>query len=234
MIKAIAIDDDPIALKVIENFCAGQEQVKLEKTFSKPLDALDYLNSFPVDLVFIDIDMPQINGLELSKKIRQDAMIIFCTTHTEYAIEGFNLNAVDYIAKPYSFERFNQAITKAVTFFGLKRQQENSEDPKFIFLRADYTLNKISVADIIYIEALDDYLKLHLEGKKPLVARMTMKDILKKLPVKEFIRVQRSFIVPVARIEKVKSKSVIVSGREISIGSKYQEELLKLFPDQQN
>lgn len=231
MIKAIAVDDDPIALKVIENFCAEVDFIRLEKTFTRPHAALEYLDAYPVDLVFVDIDMPGLNGLELSKKIRQDARVIFCTTHTEYAIEGFNLNAVDYLGKPYTFERFKQALEKARTLIGAKREEEMSGEAKHLYFRADYTLNKISLAEICYIEALDDYLKIYLDGKKPLVVRMTMKEILTKLPPKDFVRVQRSFITPVSRIEKIRSKTVVVCGREISIGAKYHDDLFRLFPD---
>ena len=229
MIKAIAVDDDKIALKVIENFCAGLDYIKIEKTFTDPTEALVYLNKYPADLVFLDIDMPYINGLELSKKIKQETMVIFTTTHTEYAIEGFNLNAVDYIGKPYTHERFEQALKKAKTFFSTKTQEENSDEPKYLFLRADYALNKISIADISYIQGLDDYIKIFVVDKKPLVVRMTMSEILKKLPTNQFTQVHRSYIVATTRIEKVKNKTVIVGANEIPIGPKYEKEVTERF-----
>lgn len=229
MIKAIAVDDDPIALKVIENFCSEMKDMALEKTFGNPLEALDYVNSYPVDLVFLDIDMPHISGLELSKKIRPDTMIIFSTTHTEYAIEGFNLDAVDYITKPYSFERFQKAVAKASVLINAKKEDGSSGNSKFLFVRADFTLHKIDISEIHYIEALDDYLKIFIDGKKTLVVRMTMSEILTKLPEKDFVRVRRSYIVAVSRIKSIKGKTVVLADKEIDIGPKFEKEVFEKF-----
>lgn len=227
MIKAIAVDDDLIALRVIENFCKAHDFIQLEKTFNDPVKALKHTKKYPVDVVFLDIDMPVINGIEFSKKLDQEIMVIFTSTHTDFAIEGFNLNAVDFIAKPYTYERFEQALAKARVYFTLKSQQD-SNHPKYLFLRANYALHKISIPEIVLIEALDDYLKIHLEGKNKLVVRMTLKAIEKKLPAKDFIQTHRSFIVSVPRIEKIGHGKVTVAGMEIPIGAKYEDQLMGL------
>jgi len=226
MIKAIAIDDEPLALKVIENFCEKVDFITLEKTFNKPSEALKYTDKFPVDLLFLDINMPSINGIEFYKQMKQNTMVIFTTAYTEYAVEGFNLNAIDYILKPFTFDRFLAAVKKAQDFFNYQNQKEN--DSQFLFVRADYSLVKINIAHILYIEGLDDYLKIHIENQKTIVTRITMKSMLEKLP-KNFIRTHRSFIVPLNRIESIRNKTIAIADVEIPIGASYEENFFKHF-----
>jgi len=229
MINAIAIDDEPLALKVIENFCEKVDFINLQKTFNKPSEALKYLNKFPVDLLFLDINMPSINGIEFYREMKQNTMVIFTTAYTEYAVEGFNLNAVDYILKPFTLERFMMAVNKANDYLNYQTQKENTS--QFLFIRADYSLLKINMAHIVYIEGLDDYLKIHLENQKTVVTRLTMKALLEKLPSKQFIRVHRSFIVPLERIESVRNKNILIAGKEIPIGNSYEETFFKQFKE---
>lgn len=226
MIKAVAIDDELIATKVIENFCNGIDYLKLEKTFNNAKEGLKYLHKFPTDLLFLDIDMPEINGIELYKQLTQDTMVIFITSRADYAVEGFNLSAVDYLVKPFTFERFEQAIKKAHEYLNFHTQND-SNDVKHLFIRADFSLMKIIINDIVYVEGLDDYLKIHLQNQKPVVARMTLKSLLEKLPGKDFVRIHRSFIVAIEKVERIKNKHVIIAGKELPIGSSYEEEVLK-------
>ena len=228
MIKAIAIDDEPPALTIIENFCRRTEGILLEKTFTMPAEALKHLRKFPVDLLFLDIQMPSVNGIDFYKEVKQDTMVIFTTAYSEYAVEGFNVSAADYLLKPFTFARFQQAVAKAADYYNYKKQGSN-ETPKYLFIRADYSLLKIALTDIIYIEGLDDYLKIHLTGSHPVVARMTMKAMLEKLPANDFIRVHRSYIVPFNRIESYRNKLITIAGEEIPTGSSYEENFLKHF-----
>lgn len=228
MIKAIAIDDEPISLKVVEYFCAVGDTISLEKTFTNPKEALKYLKTNPIDLLFLDINMPSLSGIELYKMLQSEIMVIFTTASMEHAIEGFNLNAIDYLLKPFSYERFAQAVNKAKYFFGHIHEKE-SQEQQYLFVRADYSLIKINVNDILFIEGLDDYLRIKLVNQKPLVTRMTMKSILENLPAKEFIRVHRSYIVPVNKIKSVRNKIISIEGDEIPIGSSYEEAFLSLF-----
>jgi DNA-binding LytR/AlgR family response regulator len=228
MIKAIAIDDELPALKIIEHFCERTGLVELQKTFSKPTEALKHLRKFPTDLLFLDINMPAMSGIELYKSIEQNTMVIFTTAYSEFAVEGFNLNAVDYLLKPYTYERFLQAVNKAKELSSTPLTAEKNLD-QFLFVRADYSLVKIAIKDITLIEGLDDYLKIHLETGKNIVTRMTMKGILEKLPATDFIRVHRSFIIPIHKVETVRKKIIYVSGKEIPIGSSYEEEFFSIF-----
>ncbi len=228
MIKAIAIDDEPLALNVIEAFCKELDFVDLQKTFTKPHDGLKYLKKFSVDLLFLDINMPPISGIELYKSIQQETMVIFTTAYSEYAVESYELNAIDFLLKPFEKERFNKAVNRAKEFYNFRTQKEEIKN-QFLFVRADYSLIKIAIADILFIEGLDDYIKIILPDQKPIVTRMTMKTILEKLPTKEFIRVHRSFIVPFSKIQTVRNKIISIAGNEIPIGSSYEEEFLKFF-----
>lgn len=220
MITAIAIDDEPLALKVIDSHCKKTDFINLQRTFTHPTEALHYLRKYPVDLLFVDIQMPSMNGISLVKAIRQNTMIIFTTAFSEYAVVSYELNAIDYLLKPINFKRFSQAINKANDYYNYINKQNHSED-NYIFIRADYSLVKIPVADILYIEGLADYLKIFIRDKKTVVARLTMNDMANKLPEKDFIRVHRSYILPFKRIESVRSNSITIPEKEIPIGKTY-------------
>lgn len=225
MIKAIAIDDEPIALMVIENFCREIQNITLEKTFSEAKEGLNYLKKYPTDIIFLDIEMPNLNGIDLYKQISQKTLVIFISSRADYAVEGFNLNALDYLLKPFTFERFKQATDKANDYFAVT----NNQKAQHIFVRADYSLQKIALDDIMYVEALDDYLKIYLTNQKTIVARMTMKAILEKLPSSDFIRVHRSFIVPIKKVEGLRNKTLQLGDKKIPVGNSYEESVLKHF-----
>lgn len=224
MIRAIAIDDELPALKVIENFCRKVDFITLERCFNKTGEALAYLERSPVDLLFLDINMPSLSGIDFYKPLKDTTQVIFTTAYSEYAVEGFNLNAMDYLLKPFTFERFMQAVNKVAEY-----RQLMEHAPQYLFVRVDYSLVKIDTADILFIEGLDDYLKIHLHQQKLVVVRMTMKSILEKLPAKAFIRVHRSYIVPFSRIEQVKNKVITIAGETIPIGSSYEEAFFSIF-----
>jgi DNA-binding LytR/AlgR family response regulator len=226
MIKAIALDDEPLALKIVENFCSKVPFIELEKTFSKPSEALKHLQKFPADLLFLDIQMPSLTGIEFYRSVKQDTMVIFTTAHSEYAVESYNLSAIDYLLKPFTFERFEQAANKANEYYQYMHKQQAASS--HLFIRADYSLIKITISDILYIEGLDDYLKIHIQNQKPVVARMTMKAMTEKLPASDFIRVHRSFIVPLNRVEQIRNKMITVAGHEVPIGGSYEEQVFTL------
>jgi len=177
--------------------------------------------------LFLDIQMPSLSGIELYKSLQQNTMVIFTTAHSQYAVDGFNLHAIDFLLKPYTIERFKSATEKAKEYFNYQNKGKNESQQHF-FIRADYSLIKIEIPEITLIEGLDDYLKIHLQTGKTVVARMTMKAILEKLPASDFIRIHRSFIIPIKKIEKIHKKAVSINGNEIPIGNSYEEEFLKI------
>lgn len=227
-LTAIAIDDEPPALMVIQQFAQQCGSVDLQKTFTRPTEAIKFLRKFPVDLVFLDIKMPSISGLELFKEVPENTQVIFTTAHSEYAVEGFNLKAADYILKPFSYERFVQAVERVKQLAELMRSSE-AKGATHMLVRADYSLIKVNFSDIAYVEGLDDYVKIHVEGAKMIVARMTMKKVLEKLPVSAFVRVHRSFIVPLARIESVRNKVIYLPGAQIPLGASFEEDFYKVY-----
>lgn len=228
MMNAIAIDDEPLALTVIESLCNKSEHVTLLKTFTQPSEAVRYLQNFPVDLIFCDIQMPAMTGISLVKSLQQNTMVIFTTAFSEYAVTSYELNAIDYLLKPINQKRFTQAITKAQEYFDYITKKNQTVD-KSIFIRADFSLVKIPLADILYIEGLADYLKIHIKDRKTIVARMPMKDIMEKLPSADFIRVHRSFILPFSQIEAVRGTTVFIGNKEFPIGKTYVEEFFNRY-----
>lgn len=228
MIRAIALDDEPPALNVIKNFCRNADYILLEKTFFKADEAATYMAESPVDLLFLDINMPSISGLDFKKKLDPKTMVIFTTAYSEFALEGFNLNAVDYLLKPFTLERFLQATEKAKRYYQTIHP-DTAARPDHILVRVDYSLVKIELSNIVFIEGLDDYLKIYLTSQKPLVVRMTMKAMIEKLPQTEFVRVHRSYIVPLRKIESVRSKTISIGDEEIPIGTSYEAGFFELY-----
>lgn len=226
MIKAIAIDDEPLALRIIEHFCKQTDFIELDKTFTKTDEALKHMKKFPVDLLFLDIQMPGKNGLDFYRQLDGEVMVVFTTAFSEYAVEGFNINALDYLLKPFSQERFMQAAEKAKKEM---QSRKNTVDHSHLLIRADYKLNRIEFDDILLIEGLDDYIRIHLKNKTAITARLSMKSILEKLPAAMFVRVHRSYIVPVKKVKSFYNKTIQIEDFVIPIGDTYKEEVNKYF-----
>lgn len=228
MINAIAIDDEPLALTVIKSLCDRNGSIILQKVFTQPNEALKYLRKFPVDLIFCDIQMPAMTGISFVKSLPQKTMVIFTTAFSEYAAVSYELNAIDYLLKPINQKRFTQAIVKAQEYFDYINKKNQDAD-KNIFIRADFSLVKIPLADIIYIEGLADYIKIYIKERKTIVARMPMKDIMEKLPSTDFIRVHRSFILPFSKIEAVRGAIIFSGDKEFPIGRTYSDEFFRRY-----
>jgi DNA-binding LytR/AlgR family response regulator len=228
MITAIAIDDEPLALKVIQSLCDKSESVNLQKTFTQPNEALKYLRKFPVDLIFCDIQMPAMTGINLVKSLQQNTMVIFTTAFSEYAVVSYELNAIDYLLKPINQKRFAKAIIKAQEYSNYINKKDQSAENN-IFVRADFSLVKIPVSDILYIEGLADYLKIYIKDRKTIVARMPMKEMMEKLISTDFIRIHRSFILPFSKIEAVRGASVFIGEKEFPIGRTYAAEFFSRY-----
>ena len=223
MITAIALDDEPPALDVIDNYCQRIDYLRLEKTFTGTSEAMSFLRQYPIDLLFLDINMPTLSGMEFYKSIPQPAMVIFTTSYREFAVESYEVNAVDYLLKPFTFQRFLQAVEKVVSKIKepVKEQQ--------LVLRVDYGLVKVPLTEILFIEGWDNYLKIYLKEQKPLLVRMTMKAILEKLSGKDFIRVHRSYIVALSHIEHVRNKNITIAGFDVPLGSSYEAAFFEVF-----
>lgn len=218
MIRCIAIDDEPLALQLINEYCGKISFLKLEKTFTNTDEAKVYLQHNNIDLLFLDIQMPDINGMQFYKNLTQKPPVIFTTAYKDFAAEGFNVDAVDYLLKPFEYDRFLKACYKANEYLEFLSSQELQLNS--IFVKVNYEIMKINLKDIELIEALDDYIKIYIKPS-PVLTLMTLKSIQEKLPVRDFVRVHRSFIVPLSRIEKFSKTKLWIAGKEIPIGSSY-------------
>jgi DNA-binding LytR/AlgR family response regulator len=224
MILAIALDDELPALEVLDAFCKQSKEVNLVKFFTKTQDARFYLEEFPVDLIFLDINMPSVSGIDFYKSISQQTTVIFTTAYAEYAAESYELNAVDYLMKPFSYDRFLKAIDKVKKLS--KIQQTNTQN--YILFRVDYGLTKVLLSEILFIEGLDNYLKVYIRDQKTLVVRMTMKSLLEKLPTTDFCRVHRSYIISIVNMDSYRNKIIYINNNEIPLGTSYENDFLQI------
>ena len=220
MINCIAIDDEPLALQLIQQYCEKIPFVQLQRVFTNPDEAKDYLQQNSIDLLFLDIQMPDINGVQFYKSLIVKPLVIFTTAFKDYAVEGFNVDAVDYLLKPFEYNRFLKAAYKAKEYLEFLSSQELQMNS--LYIKVNYEMMKINLKDIDLIEALDDYIKIHVKPS-PVLTLMTLKTMQEKLSPKEFARVHRSYIVPLAKVEKFSKNKLIVAGKEIPIGSSYAD-----------
>ncbi|WP_299433520.1 LytTR family DNA-binding domain-containing protein [uncultured Aquimarina sp.] len=237
--KCIIIDDEPLALNIIKSYCEDLGTLEVTGVFTNALEALDIINNNKVDLVFSDIEMPQINGIDFIKALDHKPLFIFTTAYSQYAIEGFELNAVDYLVKPIPFPRFIKAVNRAKEIFELKKDNKASLITKkvpvkttttpdqFIFVKSEYENIKIKLETIKYIEGLKDYLKIHISTGKPVLTLMSFKAIQLKLPENNFVRIHRSFIVNINCVEAVQKSKIIIDTIRIPIGESYKADFLK-------
>ncbi|SKC19352.1 LytR/AlgR family response regulator transcription factor [Dyadobacter psychrophilus] len=225
--KCIAIDDEPLALDVLRNYISKIVSLDLVQTFDDALAGADFLQNNNIDLLFIDINMPDMSGLELVSRLENKPMVIFTTAHKKFAHEGFELEALDYLLKPIGFERFEKAVNKAVERYQFLRSA-SVHVSDFIVVRSKYKVVKIGLDDIEFIESMEDYIKIHLlSSRHPVLTLMSLKGILEILPQSRFSRIHRSYIVPDAFVKSIQNKKVkLVSGKELPISDSYLDFIL--------
>lgn len=228
-LNCIAIDDEPLALSLITTFIKQTPFLNLLGSYSNALDAIQCLQDDTIHLVFLDIHMPELNGMEFSKMMLKTGTppsyrIVFTTAYNQFAIESYHVDALYYLLKPFSYQEFLQAATKALTFFEGKNNAIVPNKDRFIFVKSDYKLVKIDFDDIRYIESLKDYVRIHLVSDgKPVLSLMTLKAIEEKLPTSEFLRIHRSFIVSVNKIDAIGKSAVHIGKEIIAVGEQYRD-----------
>ncbi len=234
ILKCAIVDDEPLALELLKSYVKKTPVLELNGAYSSAIEAMKMLPDNLVDLLFLDIQMPELNGLEFSHMVPEDTRIVFTTAFGQYALDGYKVNALDYLLKPISYTDFLQSVNKAVQWFDRKRGTDNEPTDKsdFIYVKSDYKLIQISLKDILYIEGLKDYVKIHLEGEsRPILSLTSLKALEEKLPTDRFIRVHRSYIVQKQKI-KVIDKARIVFGKEyIPVSESYKQELQNYIND---
>ena len=229
MMKAIAVDDEPLALDLIGSYCKDLDFIQYEKGFTGTTSALQYITKNPVDLLFLDINMPSMSGIDFFRSLEQKPLLIFTTSYSEYALKSYELGAVDYLLKPFTFVRFKKATERANDTHNLIFNARVGNKERFLMLKADSGLVKVMLRDILFVEGLDNYLKIHLNNQSPIVIRLTMKTLMEMLNEKDFLRVHRSYIVSVMHVESIKQKIITIAGEEIPVGKNYEEMLKTIF-----
>jgi DNA-binding LytR/AlgR family response regulator len=221
--NCIAIDDEPLALNVIEEFCKKIDFLHLDARFTSAIQAIDYLARSKPDLIFLDIQMPHVTGMQFLKTLNQPPMVIFTTAYSNYALEGFNVDAVDYLLKPIAFDRFLKATSKAYNLYSLTRKTQPAEEQeKYLLVKVEYSTVKINADEILYIEGLKDYVKIYT-GAKFIMTKSTMKHIEERLPQDKFIRIHKSYIVSVPKIKAIEYNRVLVGDKQIPIGNQFKQ-----------
>lgn len=227
-ISCLIVDDEPLALDLLEKYILKTPFLDFQHRCSSAIEALEILNSIKIDLLFLDIQMPELSGIEFSRMAGNEMKIIFTTAFSEYAIEGYKVNALDYLLKPFNYEEFLRAVIKAKEWFELKKTQHSSlnvNENNFIFVKSEYKQVKINLNEVLYFEGLKDYVKIWIKGQpKPVMTLMSLKSLEEVLPASKFMRIHRSFIIALDKIQMVERSQVIMNANiRISIADQYKE-----------
>ncbi|MEI7829294.1 MAG: LytTR family DNA-binding domain-containing protein [Prolixibacteraceae bacterium] len=223
-LRTIAIDDEPLALKLVSGYISKTPYLELVGAFDNPLDAIDFLSNEEAELIFVDIQMPDLSGIEFTRTLEADHKIVFTTAFEKYALEGFKLNAIDYLLKPFSYEEFLKAAGKAHKMAELEASALPSVEAnnQFLFLKSEYKIRRINFNDILYIEGLKDYIKVYTSGEdKPVLSLNSIKSLEQKLPEK-FMRVHRSFLVNLDKIETIDRSRIVFGKVYIPVSDQYK------------
>ncbi len=226
MINAIAVDDEPLALQLVTGYIEKTPGLNLLGKFDNPLDAMDFIAREDVDLIFIDIRMPDLSGLEFTRSMVKGPKVIFTTAYEKYALDGFKLDVVDYLLKPFSYEEFLKSVQKVQKLIKLENSVPDQIDSnnEFLFLKSDYKIKRINFNDILYIEGLKDYVKVYIQNAtKPVLSLSTMKLLESKLPESKFMRVHRSFIVNLEKIDTIERSRIVFGKTYIPVSDQYKE-----------
>lgn len=230
MIRCIAIDDEPLALKQLESYISKVGFLELEAACNSAVDASKVLTSQPADVLFCDINMPDLDGMSFVKSLASQPMVVFTTAYSEYAVEGFKVDAVDYLLKPFGFNDFEKAALKVKRLYDLENKEEVTllDYDDSVYIKTDYKTVRVEVSSIIYIEGMSEYVKIITEDQKdPVIALLSMKKLEGKLPGNRFMRVHKSFIINLSKISQVSKGHVrMQDGSSIPIGESYRDSLL--------
>ncbi|MGF7040925.1 LytR/AlgR family response regulator transcription factor [Mucilaginibacter lappiensis] len=223
VLKCIAIDDEPLALRLVSEYISRFPALQLVKTFDDAISGAEFLKTKPVDLLFIDINMPDITGIDLVRSLPVKPIVIFTTAYKNFAYEGFELEALDYILKPIDFKRFEKAVEKAIDYYRYKNKTTNEPTEESLYVYSEYRMVKIELSTIEYIESMEDYIKIHLTNAKTVLTLMPLKKVLEKLPADKFQRIHRSYIVPVNKIRSIQNRKVKLTDIELPVSESYQD-----------
>jgi len=231
MIRTIAIDDEPLAMQLVNSYISKTPFLELVASFDNPLDAMEFLDENSVDLIFLDIQMPDLTGIEFTRILENRPKIVFTTAYEKYALEGFKLEAVDYLLKPFGYDEFLKAARKAEKLIRLEKAENKEEieaNNEFLFLKSEYKIRRINFNEIKYIEGLKDYVKVYLQNEpKPILSLNSLKSLEAKLPESKFMRVHRSFIVNLEKIDTIERSRIVFDKTYIPVSDQYKDKFLE-------
>ena len=228
-INCAIIDDEPLAAELLKSYAKKTPFLNLTGTYSSALEAMKELRDQPAQLLFLDIQMPELSGIEFAKILPPETKIIFTTAFQQYAIEGYKVNALDYLMKPIAYEDFLKAANKALEWFSVTQKQQTYADDRFMYVKSDYKLVRVALDDILYIEGLKDYVRIYLEDGQRIMSLMNMKKLEDYLPHPEFLRTHRSFIVHMTKAQSVERFRIVFDNQFIPISDSYKEKVLEYF-----
>ncbi len=226
--NCIIVDDEPLARDILEEFAGKVPFLTVKASCQNGFEALQVLQNEKIDLVFLDIQMPDMNGIQLYESLNYRPLVIFTTAYSNYAVTGFDLDAVDYLVKPFSFQRFLKAVNKAYEQLQANQSAASDDDRDFMFVKDGTKIVRVNFDDILYMEGMKDYVKILLKDKKMVLTLMSMQHMMEKLPKNRFIRIHRSYIVSLSKIEMVEKNRVVIGGKHLPVGSSYKNELMEV------
>lgn len=227
MIKALIVDDEPLAQNVIKQFAKDIPGLEIVCTCNNALEASSKLKENQVDLMFLDVNMPRLSGVDFLKNLTNPPLVILTTAYTDYAMEGYELNILDYLKKPFSFERFFKAVQKAEEQLSLLHSPKDDDNTDYIFIKANKKTIRVEFKSISYIEGLGDYIKIHLQ-EKHLITNLSMKKMEELLPADQFFRTHKSFIIRLDQIKSIEGNLVDINGTKLPVGNNFRQEFLEL------
>ena len=227
MLRCLIVDDEPLAQEIIENYISRVRELTLVKKCDDAMQAFEILRKEKIDLIFLDIQMPVIDGLGFLKSIKNAPGVIITTAFPQHALESYDFDVIDYLMKPVSFERFLKAVHKVLDLKKVAQSESVSTSPEYLFLKVDSKLVRVNFSDILYIEGMKDYLKVFLKDKF-LVVHMTMKKLEELIPAQQFVRVHKSYIISLPSIKSIVGNYIELSDKQIPIGANYKDELIKV------
>ncbi|WP_216352835.1 LytR/AlgR family response regulator transcription factor [Cellulophaga omnivescoria] len=230
-ITCVIVDDEPMALNLVESYVNKTPFLSLKAKCNSAIEAMEFIKEQPVDLLFLDIQMPDLSGIEFSKMLPKNTRVVFTTAFDQYALEGFKVEALDYLLKPFDYAEFLVAANKASTWFSLikeKKQSNVSNQKEFLFVKSEYKQLRIKLADVLYFEGLKDYIKIWLKNNpKPILTLMSLKSLEEELPETNFMRVHRSFIVSLKNIDVIERSQIIINDQRITVSEQYKPRFLE-------
>jgi len=230
-ITCVIVDDEPMALNLVESYVEKTPFLALKKKCSSAIEAMEFIKTEAVDMLFLDIQMPDLTGIEFSQMLPKETRVIFTTAFDQYALEGFKVEALDYLLKPFDYAEFLTAANKARSWFDLvngKKTNVISEEKEFLFVKSEYKQLRIKLSDVLYFEGLKDYIKIWLkDNPKPILTLMSLKSLEEELPETHFMRVHRSFIVSLKNVETIERSQIIINKQRITVSEQYKPKFLE-------